>query len=448
MRQFIQATDEDLAGLQQRSHGRCLRFREDLPRGCSPSRGSIGFEGLPDGRWSLLIERGVRYEGGAEEVSAWVSAGGRTFASWEELSAWLRGPLAAAYRADEPPSPQTTGPLTNLAAVRQGLGDRRPAPLDEDALYAALRAQVRGQDQALRVIAAVAARHTARPHPRRPAVIFATGPTGVGKTRTGEVLAEALARPEDGGAAYAHLRLDMTEYAEPHRVSQLLGAPQGYVGHGEGSELVDALRENEGRLVVIFDEADHAHPRIWRALMQAMDAGRLSTAAGNGGERTLDCRRSIFLFTSNLGAPQILRELRQSGQSDPLAVDEICRRQLAARGIPPEIVGRIGRYVVYRNLDDETRAEICALAVAEVAAEFGLEVQRIDPAVVIELMTRLRSRSFGVRPARYLIDDLLGPAFSRAATAGLSGPLEVIPPFAVRPRKTPPNPTNPATEEH
>ena len=73
---------------------------------------------------------------------------------------------------------------------------------------------------------------------------FAVGPSGVGKTRTAEALATVLREFGSENHGYQYLRLDMTEYQEAHRVSQILGSPQGYIGHGEGSQLLDALRAN------------------------------------------------------------------------------------------------------------------------------------------------------------------------------------------------------------
>jgi len=333
--------------------------------------------------------------------------------------------------------------LTDMEAVHEGIRDiYRPMYLDEDELFEQLCARIRGQDDALRALSAAVVRHCARPSPARPAVVFSIGPSGVGKTRTAEVLAEVLADFDDDKKSYQYLRLDMTEYQEPHRVSQLLGAPQGYVGHGEGSQLVDALRTSGGRLIVLFDEIDKAHPRILRVLMNAMDAGRLSTPEGSAGDRELDCRRSVFIFTSNLDAKAILTELetRQAFGNRPVE-DDVCRRRLHATGIAPEIVGRIGRFLVYRPLSAETRAEIMALAIVDVAKEYDVEVAYIDPKVIIHLMQEVRSQSFGVRPERFLIDDLLGGVFSKVAKQGVAGPVQVTgPPFHC-------GPVEPATKE-
>ncbi|MDQ3181832.1 MAG: AAA family ATPase [Acidobacteriota bacterium] len=152
-------------------------------------------------------------------------------------------------------------------------------------------------------------RHLARSNPRRPTTVFAVGPTGVGKTQTAETLARSLSRLMPNRQNFHFLRLDMSEYQERHRVSQLLGAPQGYIGYGEGAQLLDALAMYP-RCVVLFDEIEKAHPDILRTLMNAMDAGRISSPHQNNGNRQIDCRKAIFCFTSNLESSGILQELK------------------------------------------------------------------------------------------------------------------------------------------
>ncbi len=219
----------------------------------------------------------------------------------------------------------------------------------------------------------------------------------------------------------------MSEYSEPHRVSQLLGAPQGYVGHGNGSQLLDALRANP-RTIVLFDEIEKAHPVILRTLMNGMDAGRLSSAAGFSSGHEVDCRKAVFFFSSNIEAGPLLAEVEARASDDPAVESEICRRRLKAAGMAPEIVGRIGHFLVYRPLLAETQAAIMAISIGEVAKEYGLTVQEIAPNVIIELMGRLRTTDLGARPSRYLIDDMLGSELAKAAreygciTVVVSGP--------------------------
>jgi hypothetical protein len=355
--------------------------------------------------WHMLIER-LLSAGGSVHRSTW---------SAEDPVDDQDEHGAASGQIDLADGPRRVENLTDLAEVRRRVqdpdGDRY---LDPTALYQTLSTAVRGQDEALRTLSQRATLHVARKAPRRPATVFAVGPTGVGKTKTAEELAGALSR-----VGYGYCRLDMAEYQERHRVSQLLGAPQGYLGYGDGSQLVDALLAHP-RTVVLFDEIEKAHPEVLRALMNAMDAGRLSTAApaaDNG--REIDCRRAIFIFTSNLDATGIQRDLEtRQGFGDPLVVNEVCRSRLRAAGIAPELIGRISEFLVFRPLTVETRAEIMALVIAAVAQDYGLAVEHIEPAVIASLLGRAESGSLGVRPDEYLVDSLLGPAFAQSAAAG------------------------------
>ncbi|MDW7762103.1 MAG: AAA family ATPase [Acidobacteriota bacterium] len=448
MRQFLSGDEAAFRELEERARRSCILFRDqELPPGCQPGQADVGFESAEEGGGAcLLVTRGVQYRGQSAAVREWIAAGEKRFPSFAVLREWIQGPLAESFGVasvnNSTQGPAPGGPsasnLTDMPAVREGIRViNRAFYMDEDALFARLEKRVLGQEAALKVLSSVMVRHCARRRPARPAVVFAVGPSGVGKTRTAEVLAEVLREFDDENNGYQFLRLDMSEYQEEHRVSQLIGAPQGYIGHGEGSQLLDALRANP-RTIVLFDEIEKAHPAILRVLMNAMDAGRLSTAARSSSGREVDCRYAVFMFTSNLDSKEILAELESRNAFGNRTVeDEVCRRRLHAAGIAPEIVGRIGRFLVYRALSPEIRAEIVALAIAEVAEEYGLKVAFVEPNVVVELMQKVRSENFGVRPERYLIDDLLGGAFAKAAKLGVTGPVTVSgPPYECRPNGT------------
>ncbi|MCX6924339.1 MAG: AAA family ATPase [Verrucomicrobia bacterium] len=432
MNQFIEGTDADFEGLGIRAIGRCIRYRSQaMPPGCNPTHAHVGFEVNPlNDKAILYVERGVEYSGTCEAVHEWLRTGERRFASFDELRIWIQKDLAGAYGQPPAPAARTAGPLTDFGAVSVSLNPKRAAYLDETEVFNRLARRVRGQDAALHSLVGQTCRHLAKPNPTRPAVFFAVGETGVRKTHSAQNLAQVLSEMGNDRAHCGFVRLDMAEYQEGNRISQLTGAPQGYIGFGEGSQLVDALRANP-KTVVLFDEIEKAHPSILRFLMGMMDAGRLSTAAKANGSREIDCRSALIIFTSNAEATGIINELEQRnafGQAD--VEDEVCRRRLKAAGISPEIVGRIGRFLVFRSLSAEARAEIVTLAVADVAREYGLEVQRIEPAVVVSILESIRSQGFGVRPERYQIDELLGGKLAQLAATGVRSPIVVKgPPF-------------------
>jgi hypothetical protein len=440
MLMFVNGSDASFRDLERRATGACVVFpSQPLPPGCSPPRARVGVEmSVAGGPATLYVDRGIAYGGSSADVAEWLAVGSREFSSFDDLVTWIRQDLAACFReapaqVDSPPFDPNR--LTDVDAVRVVRDRSLARPIyDEADLFERLSARVRGQDGALRAVSACVSRHAARVEPRRPATLFALGPTGVGKTETARALPEALAEIE-GRRRYDLLRLDMCEYHEAHRVSQLLGSPQGYVGYGDGARLVDTLASNP-ETVVLFDEIEKAHPSILKVLMNAMDAGRLSTATAGG--REIDCRKSIFFFTSNARWDAISRDLTRHGDAPSTAVvDEICRDNLRAAGIGAELVARIGRFLVYRPLSERARIEALAMAIARVGREYGLDVTRVEPEVIENMLETAGAMSYGVRPDEYLADAVLGGEFARAARS--IGPRVVVsgPPVCCLPADAP-----------
>ncbi len=431
MRQFIQASDLDFTALAQRCRNGCSVFRDqEMPPGSRPSRARIGFEGNDDGTVTLLVDRGISYAGPSTEAREWLGAGKRQFPSMDATKQWIRTTLGACYDASTH-SPDAPNPghnhavqpppdlrkVTDMDEVTRRIHEAEAAhvDVDPDALFDVLTKRVRGQPDALRILSHGVFRHLAQTQPRRPATFFCVGPTGVGKTTAAETLSLALDECAPVVGTYRYLRLDMSEYQERHRVSQLVGAPQGYVGYGDGAQLLDHLDKNP-RCIVLFDEIEKAHPDVLTFLMNAMDAGRISRAHSGGRGHEIDCRRAIFLFTSNLDSAGILKDLQESGPDTPSAtVNAVCRRHLRDAGIRPEILGRIGAYLAFSPLSTETRAEIIALSIGRVAAQYGVVVGRIDPDVIVAVYSQLEDDDFGARPAEQLVDELLGHLFAAEA---------------------------------
>ena len=167
------------------------------------------------------------------------------------------------------------------------------------------------------------------------------GPTGVGKTELVKALAQRLFATEK-----ALVRIDMSEYREPHTVARLIGSPPGYVGYGEGGQLTEPVRRRPYS-VILLDEIEKAHPEVWNVLLQVLDDGRLTDGEG----RTVDFTNTVVVMTSNLGAGQAKRPLGfTGGEADP--ADE---RMLAAakRAFLPEFLNRIDELVVFEALTEE-----------------------------------------------------------------------------------------------
>ncbi|HZS92041.1 MAG TPA: ATP-dependent Clp protease ATP-binding subunit [Chloroflexota bacterium] len=278
-----------------------------------------------------------------------------------------------------------------------------------------LRARVIGQDEAIAAVSRAIRRSRAGlKDPKRPIGSFLfLGPTGVGKTE----LARALAA-EMFGSVDAMIRLDMSEYMEPHTVSRLFGSPPGYVGHDEGGQLTEQVRRRPYS-VVLFDEVEKAHPEVWSALLQVMDDGRLTDGQG----RTVDFKNTVIIMTSNVGSTE-LRKVGKLGfsmpgqESDEAVQDERKSKTLEGlkRMFRPEFLNRIDQVVVFRSLTRENLEQIVGLMLHEVEtrlAEQGIGLEVGDD-VRAFLIQEGYDEAYGARPLRRAIqahvDDALADA--------------------------------------
>jgi len=260
-----------------------------------------------------------------------------------EEAAKLRDALQDIHRRQEQTAVRNCVTAEDIAATvsaRTGIpagrltGSERKCMLE---LEQRLRERVVGQDRAVKTVAAAVRRSRAglRDETRPVASLLFTGPTGVGKTELCKALAETVY-----GTPEALIRLDMSEFMEQHTVSRLLGAPPGYVGHGEGGELTEKVRRRP-YCVVLFDEIEKAHREVSGILLQIMDEGCLTDAMG----RRTDFRNAIVILTSNLGA----------GTSGPLGFGA----RSGESGLPaclrerfsPEFLGRIDCIAAFQPLD-------------------------------------------------------------------------------------------------
>ncbi len=160
-------------------------------------------------------------------------------------------------------------------------------------LAASMKKSIVGQNEAIEKIARVVHRgRLGLSNPNRPVGSFLlVGPSGVGKTETAKVLAKLLFDKEN-----ALIRIDMSEFAERFNVSKLVGAPAGYVGYKETNTLTDQVRKNPYS-IVLFDEIEKAHSEVYALLLQILEDGRLTDAAGSA----INFKNTIIILTSNIG---------------------------------------------------------------------------------------------------------------------------------------------------
>jgi ATP-dependent Clp protease ATP-binding subunit ClpC len=279
-----------------------------------------------------------------------------------------------------------------------------------------LRKHVVGQDEAIRAVARAIRRSRAGlKDPKRPIGSFLfLGPTGVGKTE----LAKALTAELFGGEDHL-IRLDMSEYMEPHTVSRLFGSPPGYVGHDDGGQLTEQVRRRPYS-VILLDEVEKAHPEVFNSLLQIMEDGRLTDGHG----RTVDFKNTVVIMTSNAGSADLKRALNMGfthtrDEENGDEQHEIMRSK-AMDGLKkifrPEFINRIDQVVVFHSLGKNELYRIVDLLLAQVRGR--LAEQNIELTVSDEVRDFLLKEGFdeeyGARPLRRAIQTYVDDALADA----------------------------------
>jgi ATP-dependent Clp protease ATP-binding subunit ClpC len=278
-------------------------------------------------------------------------------------------------------------------------------------LEADLHQRVIGQDEAVGVVADTIRRaRVGLSDGDRPLGSFLfLGPTGVGKTELVKALAERLFATEK-----ALVRIDMSEYREPHTVARLIGSPPGYVGYGDGGQLTEPVRRRPYS-VILLDEIEKAHPEVWNVLLQVMDDGRLTDGEG----RTVDFTNTVLVMTSNLGAGKARRGIGFTA-AEPAAQDD--RMVGAAKAaFLPEFINRIDEIVTFQALTPAQVEEIAGLMVSRVAdrlhQERGITLD-VDAELVSQLARDGFDEQFGARPLHRHVRRTLEKELTRAILAG------------------------------
>jgi len=241
--------------------------------------------------------------------------------------------------------------IAAVIARRTGIPVAKMMTAEKDRLInmeSFLSKKIIGQTNAIKAIAnAIRKSRAGLKLPNRPVGSFLfLGPTGTGKTYLPKLLAEFLFDDKN-----AMVRLDMSEFMEPHSVAKMIGAPPGYVGYEAGGILTEAVRRKPFS-IVLLDEVEKAHPDVFNVLLQLLDDGRLTDGQG----RTVDFSNTIVVLTSNYAADKILDADREGREVD---MEEV--RAFLFSKFRPEFLNRLNDIIIYHSFTAEQVEKIAAL---------------------------------------------------------------------------------------
>ena len=262
-----------------------------------------------------------------------------------------------------------------------------------------LKKRVKGQDNALHLVSEAIIRARAGiKDPNRPIGSFIfLGPTGVGKTEVAKSLAYELFDDE------RHMiRIDMSEYMEPHSVARLIGSPPGYVGYDDGGQLTEAVRRNPYS-IILFDEIEKAHKDVFNILLQILDDGRITDSQG----RTVDFKNTIIIMTSNLGSDYILDNEENSHE---MVMNEL------RHTFKPEFINRIDEIIIFNSLSKDVVYEILDKIVHEI--EHRLDDKKLKLVLTDKakkyIVDNAYDEKYGARPIRRYVSRNIETLLAKA----------------------------------
>ena len=257
-----------------------------------------------------------------------------------------------------------------------------------------LKAKIFGQDEVIdKLVATLKQSFAGFKNLNTPRGVFLfTGSSGVGKTELCKVLAEFLGLNLE--------RFDMSEYAEKHSISKLIGSPAGYVGYEDGGLLSNAVRKNPFSLI-LFDEIEKAHPDLSNTFLQIFDNAELTDNSG----LKADFKNTIIIMTSNLG-------LKESNELGFLSKNEEKSNRAIKDFFAPEFINRIDKILHFNDLDDTVLVKIIQKELYEISKNLKNIQLVADEKAKLYLAKKAYNKEFGVRLLKRIISEEIGEKIS------------------------------------
>ena len=270
-----------------------------------------------------------------------------------------------------------------------------------------LSSRVMGQSEAIDKISVTIQRNRVgiRKRDRTMGNFIFLGPTGVGKTQLAKELSSYLFNSDDD-----LIRIDMSEYMEPHSVSKLIGSPPGYVGHESGGFLTEQVKRKP-HSVILFDEIEKAHPEVFNVLLQMLDDGFLTDSLG----RTIDFRNCLVILTSNTGS----RKVQEFGTGIGFGSKTVAQEQQAEKDIinkalkqkfAPEFLNRIDEVIIFNSLTKDNVMTILNKECKELAEnlnDVGDYVLKVSKGAKDIILEQGYDPKYGARPLRRSLERLI-----------------------------------------
>jgi ATP-dependent Clp protease ATP-binding subunit ClpC len=230
------------------------------------------------------------------------------------------------------------------------------------------------------------------------------GSTGVGKTHLAKSLSEFLF-----GDPEKIIRVDMSEFMEKHNVSKLIGSPPGYVGHDEGGQLTEKIKNNPFS-VILFDEIEKAHKDVYNILLQILDEGHLTDSFG----RKVNFTNTLIIMTSNIGAKKVSEFGKGIGfeTSSSLEQKYEVRKSIIEKSLKqyfnPEFLNRIDDIVLFNPLNEETLKKIIKIELNKLINRLFEKNYLIsfDETITNHIFQLNTKELFGARPIKRLIQNV------------------------------------------